>query len=215
MATTVIDNDGNLTVEVIEYNDKAQDGNGNKLVEHKQQFRVRREVLTKHSDVFAAMFRPHWKEAEQESIKLEEDSVASMDIWFRLLHHTELVYDVRLEEMWRLAAAGNKYHFDIKMLKPWFAKWYQKHDVDQYYTNWGTKDKREMYPLDPRSLLFPCWRFDYAKGFMRATHFLTYNCFGHITEQNPTIHQDRRVASRVIRESSPNSGLLSSINAAD
>ena len=201
MATTVIDEGGDVTVEVIEYENKASDGNGNKLVAQKLEFRVRREVLTKNSAVLAAMLRPsHWNEAEKETIELKEDSVASMSIWFRLLHNTEPVYDVPLQEMWRLVTACDKYHFDLKMLKPWFATWYQKHDIDQYYKNWKSfEDRHNTNHLTPRSLLYPCWIFDHAKGFMRVTRFLCYNCVGHITEHNPTIHQDLHVANRVIR----------------
>ena len=65
MVTTVIDKDGDLTSEVAEYYDKSDDGNGNRPVVRTQQFRVRRDVLTKNSTPFAAMFRPsHWREAQ-------------------------------------------------------------------------------------------------------------------------------------------------------
>lgn len=115
MAIAVIDEDGDLTVEVIEYENQVEDGNGNRPVARTLQFRVRREVLTKHSSTFAAMFRPsHWREALSDFVKLEEDSVASMDIWFRILHDTGLVYDVPLEEMWHLVTACDKYHFDLR-----------------------------------------------------------------------------------------------------
>ena len=49
---------------------------------------------------------------------------------------------------------------------------------------------------------------------MRATHFLSYNSVGHITEHNPTIHRDLRVESRVIRKSKWDPSLLSSVNVA-
>ena len=81
MAITVIDKDGNLMVEVIEYDEQAKYGFGKRPVARTQQFRVRPEVLIKHSKIFAAMLgTTHWKEAQKEFIKLEEDSVASMEI---------------------------------------------------------------------------------------------------------------------------------------
>ncbi len=210
MATTVIARKGNLTVEVIEYDDKARDGNGNRLVKKKQQFRVRREVLTKQLKL------SHWKEAQQDLVQLKEDSsIASMDIWFRILHDTDMVHDVPLEEMWSLVAACDKHQFDLDMLKPWFATWYQKHGVNQYYTNWDIKNKSDTYLLDPRSLLYPCWKFDHAEGFMRATHFLSYNSVGHITEYNPTIYLHLRLENRIIRKLSTDLTLLSRINAAN
>lgn len=200
MAINVIDKDGDLTVEVIEYDEKAKDGSGNRPVARTQQFRVRRDILIKHSKIFAAMLgTTHWKEAQKEFIKLEEDSVASMEIWFRILHDTDLVYDVPLEEMWRLVTACDKYNLNVSMLKIWFATWYEKHGINQYYANWGLEVRHDNHLLTPRSLLYPCWIWDHAKGFMRATHFLSYNSVGHITEHNPTIHRGLRVESRVIR----------------
>ena len=213
----IIDKDGDLTVEVIEYGDQVEDGTGNRPVARTLQFRVRQEVLIKNSSYFAVMFRPsHWREAQEESIKLEEDSVASMDICFRIMHDTDLVYDVPLEEMWRLVTACDKYHFNLCMLRPWFATWYQQQNIDQYYENWAitSRDRRHTHLLDPRSLLYPCWIFDHAKGFMRATQFLSYHSTGHITEHNPTIHRDLRLESRVIRKSSSDLSLMTSSNAA-
>lgn len=212
MAITVIDKDGDLTVTVIEYDDRVVNGDGNRPVSRTMQFRVRREVLTTHSSHFAKMLRPgHWREAQKELIELKEDSVASMDIWFRVLHNTGLVYDVPLEEMWRLVTACNKYFFDLSMLKPWFATWYEKHGVNQYYENWAIRDKHSTDLLDPRYLLYPCWIFDHAKGFMRATHFLCYNSVGHITERNPTIHYDLRLEGRVIQQLNAAKGRLRTV----
>lgn len=217
MAINVIDKDGDLTVEVIEYDDQVRDGNGNRPVARTQQFLVRREVLIKNSSTLMAMFRPsHWREAQAESVLLKEDSVASMDIWFRIIHGADLVYDAPLEEMWPLVTACDKYHFDLSMLKPWFATWYQRHNINQYYENWAitSRDKHHTHLLDPRSLLYPCWIFDHAKGFMRATHFLSYNFVGHITEYNPTNHRDLYLASRVIRKSSFDLSLVAITNSA-
>ena len=203
MAITVIDENGDLTVEVVEYDDELKNGNGNRSVKRTQQFRVSKEVLSKDSTVFAAMFVPtHWRESQMELVKLEDDSVASMDIWLRILHGTDLVYDVPLEEMWRLVAACDKYHFNLGILKPWFAVWYQKYDINQYYRNWGSKDSHGTIRLKPQSLLYPCYIFDHAEGFMRATRFLSYNFVGHITEYNPTAHLDLRLPSRIIRKMS-------------
>lgn len=193
MAISVIDKDGDLTVTVIEYDEQARDSNGKRPIAQTMQFLVRREVLIKNSSYFKKMFLPsHWREAKSELIELEEDSVASMDIWFRAIHDINMVYDVPLEEMWRLVTACDKYHFDLSMLKPWFATWYQRHDIDQYY------NRRRARLLDPRSLLYPCWILDHAKGFMRASRFLCYNSIGHISEVNPTIYYNLRLENVLI-----------------
>ena len=203
MAITVIDENGDLTVEVIEYDDELKSGNGERSVKRTQQFRVSKEILTNNSTVLAVMLLPsHWRESQMELVKLEEDSVASMDIWLRILHGTDLDHYVPLEEMWRLVAACDKYHFNISLLKPWFADWYKKYDIDQYYKNWAFKDDHSIIRLNPRSLLYPCYIFDHAKGFKRATRFLSYHSAGHITEYNPTTHLDLRLPSRIIRKMS-------------
>ena len=216
MAISIIDKDGDLTVNVTEYDDQVRGSNGERPIAQTMQFVVCREVLIKNSSVFKKMFLPpHWREAKSDSIELEEDSVASMDIWFRLMHNTSVVYDVPLEEMWRLVTACDKYQFELSMLKPWFATWYQNHNIDEYYENWAITSRDKRSPLlDPRCLLYPCWIFDHAKGFMRATHFLSYNDVGHITERNPTIHRDLHLKSRVIRKSSSDLSLVPSTNAA-
>ena len=203
MAVTVIDENGDLTVEVIEYDDELENGNGDRPVKRTQQFRVSKAVLSKNSTVFVAMFVPsHWRESQVESVKIEEDSVASMNIWLRILHGTDPDHCVPLEEMWRLVAACDKYHFNLNLLKPWFAEWYKKYDRNQCYRNWAFNDDRchRIDRLNPRSLLYPCYIFDHADGFMEATSFLCYNSVGHITEYNPTAHLDLRLPSRVIRK---------------
>ena len=207
MAVTIIDENGDLTVEVIEYDDKLKNGNGNRPIKQTQQFRVSKVVLSKNSTFFTAMFAPsQWRESRTELVKLEEDSVASMNIWLRILHGTHPNYCVPLEEMWRLVAACDKYHFNLSLLKPWFAEWYEykKYDIEQYYKNWAFNDNPALrnLRLNPRSLLYPCYIFDHAKGFMRATHFLSYNARGHITEYNPTTHLHLHLPSRIIRKMS-------------
>lgn len=217
MPIEIIDKAGDLTVELIEYDEEVQDSSGNKHVKRTQLFLVRREVLIKSSSTFKAMLHPsHWREAQTDLIELGEDSVASMDIWFRIIHNTDLIYNVPLEEMWRLVTACDKYHFDLGLMKTWFADWYQRHNINQYYENWAitSTDRHHTHLLDPRSLLYPCWIFDHAKGFMRATHFLAYNSFRHITEHNPTIHRDLRLENRVIRKSSSEFSLVANTNAA-
>ena len=112
-----------------------------------------------------------------------------MEIWFRALHDTitDGTYTVPLDEMWHLAAACDKYGFDIKILRDWFADWLQLQNTEE---------------LEPSKLLYPCWVFDHAKGFAAATRHLAYSAVGHITESNPTKHFELHLPSRVIRKSS-------------
>ena len=205
MAITVIYENGDLIAEVIEYNDELKNGNGKRSVKQTQQFLVSKEVLIKNSKISTANFvPPHRRESRKEFVKLEDDSVASMNIWLRILHGTDPDHNVPLDEMWRLVAACYKYDFNLNLLKPWFAEWYKKYDIEQCYQNWAFNDNPSLriFRLNPRSLLYPCYIFDHAKGFKRATHFLSYNFVKHITEYNPTTHLHLRLPSRIIRKMS-------------
>lgn len=203
MAITVIEENGDLIAEVIEYDDELKNGNGNGPVKQTQQFLVSKEILIKNSTISAKKFvPPHRRVSRMEMVRLDEGSIASMNIWLRILHGTDPDHYVPLEEMWRLVAACDKYHFNLTLLKPWFAEWYKKYDNKQYYRNWASKDDHRIVRLDPRALLYPCYIFDHAEGFMEATRFLSYNAVGHITEYNPTTHHNLRLPSRVIRKMS-------------
>ncbi|KAL9634571.1 MAG: hypothetical protein Q9164_004018 [Protoblastenia rupestris] len=198
MAYIVIDEDGDLMVEVIETEILINDTERRTQVVKKAEFKVSREILINNSRVFATMLRTDfYKEGSRNRIRLEDDNVMSMEIWLRVWHKLSNIYTAKLEEMWHLVAACDKYHLDITLLKPWYALWYQNHDIDHYYANWSNH-RKDNRVLSPRSLLFPCWRFDHAKGFMEATHFLVYNSTGHVTEYNPTPYYRYHLESRYI-----------------
>lgn len=197
MAITVAKN-GDLTIEVVEYDENVHDDNERGFVEKRHDFIVSREVLLGSSNYFTKLLlSPNFREARKNFITLYDDSVASMNIWFRILHGAELDYDVKIDEIWHLAAAGKKYDLDVSKLNAWFAKWYEKQPIDRWYE----LAKSENAATDPRCLLYPCWLFDHAKGFLRITKFMSYNYTGHLMERNPTRFYDLRLPSRVIRKS--------------
>ena len=80
----------------------------------------------------------------------------------------------------QLLGLTTKWLLKTVFLNPWFAKWYSA----QRY------DKKDLIVLDQRQLLFPCYRFDHAEGFTRATRFLAYNVRGNIHEANPIEHDE-------------------------
>ena len=57
-----------------------------------------------------------------------------------------------------------------------------------------------LLELNPRSLAYPCWRFDHAQGFLDATEYLVYNSVGHLTEQNPVNLVEHHLPPRIIRK---------------
>ena len=110
-----------------------------------------------------------------------------MDLWFRVLHKapTEVTYILALQEMWHIVAAGDKYHLDIAALYDWYAAWYKKQDLGK---------------LSAWQLLYPCWRFNNAEGFLTATHTVVCESVGHIMEKNFEEHYELHLPPRIIRE---------------
>ena len=128
-----------------------------------------------------------FKEVTSDAVVLEGDHTRSIDIWFRAIHdaiHSD--YTVPLAEMWHIVAAGDKYDLDIKLLWPWFAKWY---------------DLQNISILDARQLLYPCYTFNHAQGFMSASKKLVYGTIGHINEKNPTELFELHLQPRIMRKS--------------
>ncbi|MCJ1294246.1 hypothetical protein MMC34_005804 [Xylographa carneopallida] len=189
MSTIEIDPAGDLVVRVIEYKEVfsvAPDPHPplRQIAESK----VCREVLMKSSKVFKTLLSSaHFMESSLTTITLEEDRVVSMEIWLRVLHNALIdnSYDVKIDKMWHLIKAADKYSLVIKNLDPWFGKWYCRQDVN-------------MLPAE--ELLYPCFMFDHAHGFAAATRYLAYHVKGHIEEENPTKIIEFHLPHRVIRE---------------
>ena len=80
----------------------------------------------------------------------------------------------------QLLGLTKKWLLKTVFLNSWFVKWYS---AKGYH-------KAILDVLEQRQLLFPCYRFDHAEGFARATCFLAYHVRGHIQEVNPTDHDE-------------------------
>jgi len=183
----IIDEAGDLTVEVVEKHDHLRNNEGSRVTKESAQFRVRRDALTKASQPLLRMLLdPHWSEASQSVVSLGEGHVSSTEIWLRVIHKAPLITTVAFPKMWHLVAAIDYYELDVTDFNAWFAAWYQKRNPEL---------------LKPRELLFPTWRFDHAKGFATWTEHLAYHGVGHVTEANPTKLYTYRLPSRIIRES--------------
>ena len=174
-------------VTVIEHHDTLMGNERTLQIRQTATFRVRREILSKSSPVFERMLDSgDFKETSSDTVQLEGDHVTSMEIWFRAIHQTvDPLYKAPLDEMWHVIAAGDKYDLDIKVLRTWFANWYHV----GYYA---------LYPAE--KLLYPCYTFDHAKGFMYASKRLVYESIGHITENNPTKLYELHMQPRIMRE---------------
>ena len=73
----IIDHEDSLFVNVVEYYDDVDPPR----IHRTQEFKVSKSVLMKSSSVFEKMLgSPHFREASQDIITLEEDNVKSMEI---------------------------------------------------------------------------------------------------------------------------------------
>ncbi|KAL8978900.1 MAG: hypothetical protein Q9205_005635 [Flavoplaca limonia] len=206
MSTIIIDNEGDLLVEVVEWDHEQEWPDRKPIIRKTQHFWVWRQVLKDSSRVFKNMLGGEFRERHQDSIKLQDWTISCIKIWLQALHNVRQDYDVPIEATWHLAKMGEYYGFDILKLKDWFADWYQRQPVDRWYINRESDDVP-----NPRWLLYPCWIFDHYKGFMKATEFCTYHYCGHITEHNPTRFRDLHLPQRIIQQLNAAKGRLRTV----
>ena len=185
MTLTVIDEQGDLTVEIIEKSDRTFSADGEPITLKTGQFKVNKAILTKASQTLLRMLAgPQWQESSQTLVSLGEGHVNVTEIWLKVIHNAKLEYTLPFPELWHLVQAIDYYELDLTEFKNFFATWYQRTNI---------------ILLKPRELLFPTWRFDHAKGFANWTKCLAYGMTGHITEGNPTDLYNYRLPSRLIR----------------
>lgn len=200
MAIVTIDPDGDLIVKITETELVKSGDESIEMDRDVAEFRVSGQVLTEHCP---ALLKPGGARGG--------NSIKCMEILLRAIHEAPQIFSAKLEDMWHLDHACKKYRVGTSTLETWFADWYEQHDIEQYYRNFRRKSETEEL-LDPKSLLYPCWRFDHAEGFRRASHFLVYNSTGHVTEWNPTENLHCRLEGRIICESSQSDGFIADLD---
>ncbi|KAL8810083.1 MAG: hypothetical protein Q9200_002861 [Gallowayella weberi] len=211
MAAIVIAESGDLTIEVVEFDHNIRGANKESIILKTGTFQVSRTILAESSEYFTRLLRnKNFKEANEDIVELQDDSVTSMQIWFQVLHRAKVTYDVGLFELWNLAAAGKKYCMDMTELSPWFATCYERQDIDRWYHDYLQEELRSTVP-NPRLLLQPCYTFDHAKGFLRITKFCAYQDVGHIEKVRVTRHYDLDLPPRVIQQLNAARGRLRTI----
>ncbi|KAL2831453.1 hypothetical protein BDW59DRAFT_182118 [Aspergillus cavernicola] len=169
-------------------------------------FQVQRSKLTA-CEHFQTMLRGPWRESRPESITLEGNDINAMNILFRSLHGTldEITLDsISIKTIWFLVMVCDKYDVGLKtgFLKAWFVKWYDAEHKKQKHLNNCEFE---------RTILFPCYYFDYATGFQEATIGLVYNSEGHISERNPTREVNLHLPPRIMQQVNAARGRLRNI----
>lgn len=204
----IIDKQGDLVIKVVQFDDSISvPRNGKPIVLRVQDFLVNKQAINKHSGTLGMLLARHLSsERASETFTIKDDSTASMEIWLRIMHDVSTLTNmVPIEEIWHLTvdhiiiyisvvclpcfqAAGIKYDLDGSMLFDWFGRWYQWFEAENP-TN-----------LLYRELLYPCWQFNHAGGFLEATRVAVYRNVGPIEERNPTKHYECHLPSRIIRK---------------
>ncbi|KAL8644942.1 MAG: hypothetical protein Q9226_007517 [Calogaya cf. arnoldii] len=200
MSTIVIAKDGDLLVEVIEWDYETKWPTKEPVIRDTQNFWVSRKVLKDNSRVFTDILDKKANQ-HQTAIKIVDNTIPAMEIWFQILHNVEANCSVPIHAMWHIAKAGERYEFDPKKITDWFAEWYERQPLDRWYEDAFCKEPKES--PDPRCLLYPCWLFDHYEGFRRITEFVAYKYTRHIMEINPTRHRDIHLPQRIIRKTLP------------
>ena len=202
MSPTAIAEDGDFLLEIIEWDHDEPWIDKEPVIRGTEIFKVSRNILMASSQVFTSMLGGGWKEAHRSTVTLKDWSILYMKIWLQVLHDVNPTLDVPIEAMWHLAKIADCYRFDVLKLKDWFASWYEKQPVTDWYAHYRDDDQHRDDDLpNPKWLLYPCYTFDHYKGFMEATEFCAYRYTHHIGEVNPTRFCDLHLPSRVIRNS--------------
>lgn len=195
----IIDKGGDFVIKVFAKED-MEDSSGHRVsnIVDEREFVVSRSVLINHSPVIAADLRSGKSKDPDNEYVIHARSIPSVEMWLNIIHGVNPDFDVSIEDVWLSVQVCNQYDFAIDVLNAWFESWYEHHFK---YRNFKDLQLSEEALKEARQLLFPCWRFDYAKGFLDVTRYLVYGCDFHVIELNPTNEKTLHVPARFIRES--------------
>ena len=73
----------------------------------------------------------------------------------------------------------------IESLMAFFGKWYVR---------------QNLTAVPATVMLWPCWQFDHAKGFLRFSRQAIYEATGYIMPKNPTFHENLHLPVRIIQQ---------------
>lgn len=121
---------------------------------------VSRKVLTENSRAFRVEFTSdRWAESSAKIIDMEVDDADAVEVVLRALHKTMTadLCTVPVEVVWETIQYCLYREIDVSRLNDWFANWVDKKNFKKIV------DVKEM-----SELIFPCYTFDHAKGFVSA-----------------------------------------------
>jgi hypothetical protein len=177
-------------IKVIEYDFTTADDRGPSHILKTALMKVSRHVLVNNSTTLKTMLSGCFKEAGSNFIELHEDTVHSLELWFRVLHGNigDGSYEIERVEIWNAIQLSRKYFFHLEKLNTWFAVY------------WSRLVKKNLETDDLKELLYPSQALKHSVAFAYITKTLAHICTGHIEERNPSRHLQLHVEGRVIRE---------------
>lgn len=175
---------------MFEYDFTSTNGRGAHLVAKTALMKVSREVLMANSTYFDRLLGGNFKEGHSTFVEIHEDTVQSVELWFRILHGNigDGSYSIERKEIWEAIALTRKYFFHIEKMSSWFA------------TYWSRLDKNKLELDGLKELLYPAQAFDNPIAFAYVTKTIAHIGEDHIEERNPTRHRELHVEGQVIRK---------------
>ncbi|KAJ8064677.1 hypothetical protein OCU04_006998 [Sclerotinia nivalis] len=142
-------------------------------------YRVCRKVLTDNSPVFNACLRIWTMESKQTVLDIQDGTVKSWELWFRILHDRMVpeMHEVEVKEIYEAIEICGYRRMDIQRLVDWSPKWFLNQKIDKISLN------------DMRSLLYVAKELDRIKEFHFMTRKLAYGMSHHVQEENPSRHR--------------------------
>jgi len=185
-------NDSDLVVRATKYVDVCLPSGGSvkEQIEHVTEYHLWKDTVAEGSESLAAQLG-----SDATTSKVNVDMAGldplAIEICFQVLHDSvsDFTYATKPEMLYELIAAANALKINIKKFSPWFREWLSRR-----------KDHKISVDM-ARQLLYPCFAFDHAEGFQRATSYLAYNLASRVSELNTTRHHHLELPRRVIGKS--------------
>jgi hypothetical protein len=145
------------------------------------------------SSFFKVLLTGSFREAAQDHIAITDLEIDPLHLFLSIVHDREIenTLDVSHQLIWPLEAIRDQYNVSREKFETWFVKWY-------------TEKGDAIDEISPREMLYPCWRFNHAPGFLEASRCCIYGVKGHIEEKNPTTHRGLHLPPRIIRKVASN-----------
>lgn len=160
-------------------------------------FQVTRQYLVDNSEsdfLKRLLTTRHFAEAGKRIIDLDEQNPLAIEVILCTIYRkdegwrssalgqevTARTLKLHWEYLWDVVASTRYFMIEFFNLDTWFGLWYEKN-----------------HTADNSKLLYPCYQFNHAVGFLSITKNLVYN-HAHIEEYKNENHPDLHVPPRII-----------------